>query len=211
MLAPVRVTPPAATPVSVAEAKAHLRVDHSDDDALIEALVQAATDHLDGWSGILGRALVTQTWRVDLSRFPRCDVLRLPLSPIQSISSIAYWDALNTDQTFAAQNYSLHADARGALIALASSASWPGLYTRADAVRVTFVAGYGAPADVPAPIKQAILLSVGHMYPMTRDLSLSRVDVTGVGSKTWVVSETAGKVISAAADALLAPYRVLRV
>lgn len=78
MLAPVRVTPPAEPPVSLEEAKAHLRVDFGDDDLYVAGLIEAATAHLDGWSGILGRALVTQTWRQDLCGFPRDGVIRLP-------------------------------------------------------------------------------------------------------------------------------------
>lgn len=159
----VRVTPPAVTPVSLVEAKAHLRVDHSDDDALITALIEAATGHLDGWTGILGRALINQTWRVDVPAwgYP----LRLPLGPVQSVTSVAYWDVNNTDAVFAAERYSLHTDALGAAIHLNSGSSWPSVYSRQDAIRVTFVAGYGlAAADVPAPIRQAILLLVGHWY-----------------------------------------------
>jgi uncharacterized phiE125 gp8 family phage protein len=67
---PVLVTPPVAAPVSLAEAKAHLRVDFDDEDALISGLIDAATQHLDGWSGVLGRALMPQTWEMSLDRFP---------------------------------------------------------------------------------------------------------------------------------------------
>src|SRR5690606_10673336 len=68
---PVRVTPPAIQPVTLAEAKLHLRVDHDDEDALISNLIQAATGHLDGWTGILGHCLVEQVWRQDHDRFAR--------------------------------------------------------------------------------------------------------------------------------------------
>ena len=60
---PVLVTPPAETPVSRTEAKAHLRVDGTGDDDLIDGLIDAAVAHLDGYTGILGRCMVTQTWR----------------------------------------------------------------------------------------------------------------------------------------------------
>lgn len=71
MVAPIRTVAPAETPVTLTEAKAHLRVDFDDDDTLIASLVNAATDYLDGWDGILARCLVTQTWT--LERDEDCD------------------------------------------------------------------------------------------------------------------------------------------
>ena len=63
-MTPVLITPPAAQPVTLPEAKAHCRVDGSDDDALITGLIAAAVGHLDGWSGVLGRCIMPQTWRI---------------------------------------------------------------------------------------------------------------------------------------------------
>lgn len=159
MLAPVRVSPPATTPVSLTEAKAHLRVDHTDDDVLITSLIDAAVDHLDGWTGILGRALVTQSWRQDFAGF---GCLRLPLGPVASITQIKYLSE-NAEQTLSPAVYVLRADARGAYVDLASGQSWPGVYSRPDAVSVTYMAG-AATAEVPAALKAAILLFVGHLY-----------------------------------------------
>jgi uncharacterized phiE125 gp8 family phage protein len=161
MLAPVRTIAPAETPVSLAEAKAHLRVEHSDDDALITGLIAAATDHLDGWSGVLGRCLVTQTWRQDFAGFADC--LRLPLGPVASITSVTYLDGDNAEQTLPDTDYQLLTDALGALVALAPGRSWPATCARPDAVSVTFVAGSAAD-DVPPALKVAIMLLVGHWY-----------------------------------------------
>lgn len=161
MLAPVRTVAPADTPVSLAEAKAHLRVEHSDDDEMILTLIEAATGHLDGWSGILGRALVTQTWRQDFGSFG-CG-LRLALAPVASVSSVTYYDGANASQTLADTVYSKFVDARGPYLGLAPDQSWPGTFSRPDAVRVTYVCGVAA-ADVPARIKVVIKLLVGHWY-----------------------------------------------
>ncbi|RMF11098.1 MAG: hypothetical protein D6773_00370 [Alphaproteobacteria bacterium] len=164
-LQPVRTVAPAVTPVSLAEAKAHLNVDFADDDALITALIDAATEYFDGWSGTLGRALITQTWQQAMSAFPASVRLWLPLAPVQSITSVQYYDAADVLQTFAASNYRLQADGAGPYIELVSGASWPNVGVRDDAVIVTFVAGYGnTGADVPEPIRQAILLLIGHLY-----------------------------------------------
>lgn len=159
---PTLTVAPTATPIGTTEAKAHLRVDHSDEDDLITALVQAATAHLDGYTGILGRALVTQTWAQKIDDFPT--VIRLPLAPVQSVTSITYYDGANASQTLDSASYHLASDAAGAYIALNEGYGWPGVYNRPDAVTVTFVAGYGAAADVPSAIKAVIKLLVGHWY-----------------------------------------------
>jgi uncharacterized phiE125 gp8 family phage protein len=160
MLAPVSVTPPDITPVSLAEVKSHLRVDHDDDDGVLGVLIAAAVDHLDGWTGILGRALVTQTWRQDFSGF---GCLRLALGPVASIAKIEYFDGTNVAQELPATTYVLRADALGSYLDLKPDQSWPGTYGRADAVSVTYIAGVDA-AKVSGAIKVAITMLVGHWY-----------------------------------------------
>lgn len=59
----IRVTPPATAIVSLPEVKAHLRVDHAHEDALIQAYLDAATSWIDGFDGVLGRCVLEQTWR----------------------------------------------------------------------------------------------------------------------------------------------------
>jgi len=188
MLAPVRTADPAETPVTLDEAKLHLRVDHNDDDTLISSLIGAATAYLDGWSGILGRALVTQTWRQDFCRFSDC--MRLPLAPVTSIDKVEYFDGANARQTLDAGVYTLLADARSPFVTLAPGQYWPGIYSRDDAVSVTFVAGCAAEA-VPAPIRTAILLHVAHLY---------------INREAVIVGD-APTVLPMSAEALIAPYR----
>ncbi|PLX37002.1 MAG: hypothetical protein C0605_08005 [Hyphomicrobiales bacterium] len=162
MLAPVRTAAPETTPVDLDAVKKHCRVDFADDDNLLAALIAAATDHLDGYAGILGRALITQTWQQDFAGFD--DVMRLPLAPCQSISAVSYYDGDNAEQTLNSSIYALRADALGPYMTLAPDQSWPGTYNREDAVSITYVAGYGAAAAVPQAIKQAILLMIAHWY-----------------------------------------------
>ena len=158
MLRPVLVTAPSQPPVSVYEARDHARVDSGHEDGLIAAYIDAATARLDGPDGLLGRALVTQTWRQDFDAF--ATKLRLPLAPVQSITSVAYYDADGAAQPLDAALYALRADSLGPYLEAAPDAAWPSTATRADAVSVTFVAGYGAPSAVPAPIRQAIRMMV---------------------------------------------------
>jgi len=185
---PVRTVAPGLAPVSLAEAKAHLRIDFTDDDTLISALIDAATAHVDGYTGILARALVTQTWQQDFCDWPGDRVLRLPLAPVASVSSVKYFDSANTEITVAETgNYALLEDARGPYIKFTSDFAAPALFDeRDDRIGVTFVAGYGGAAEVPAAIRAAVLLIVGDLYK-NRD---------------------AGEVApNAAATALLTPYR----
>ncbi|WP_040676142.1 head-tail connector protein [Nitrobacter sp. Nb-311A] len=185
MLTPIRTVAPAEMPVTLAEAKAHLRVDHDDQDDLITAQIKAATAWFDGYSGILGRALITQTWRQDFASFT--DRLNLPLSPVISLVGVTYYDTDNLQQTLEAGSYELFADARGAYVTLRPGQVWPVTFYRPDAVTVTFTAGFGAAADVPEPIRQAILLIVQRLFDGT-DTS---IDVA----------------IDRTVHALIAPYR----
>jgi len=139
-LKPVRTVAPTALPVTLTEIKSHLRVDHSDEDAMIMLYARAATQTLDGYTGTLGRAIVTQTWRQDFNDWPDYR-LRLPLAPVSAISSITYYDTNNASQTLSSANYTLLEDDLGPAAVWASTATLPSVYDRADAIRVTFVAG----------------------------------------------------------------------
>jgi uncharacterized phiE125 gp8 family phage protein len=164
LLSPIRTAGPAVVPVSLADAKLHLRVDGDDEDILVEALLDAAVQYLDGWSGILGRCLISQQWRVSLSAWPGCP-LRLPFPGISAVS-VGYRDSAGVEQSVDDTLYQTYDDARGTVLAFRAAFSAPSLQDeRADAVTLTFTAGYGdGPQDIPAPIRAAILLLVGHWY-----------------------------------------------
>lgn len=194
-LTPVRTAAPATTPVSLAEAKAHLRVEQDDthENDLIGALIAAATERLDGWSGILGRCMVTQTWRFDFPCFPDCDCLRLPMGRARSVV-VTYRDADGTTQTLSSGEYSLIADAIGPTIVLNDGEVWPATVARPDAVSVSAVLGYGVAADVPAPLKAAILLMVGDLYRFTETATAGAVNEVPM---------------SMTVSSLIAPYRMI--
>lgn len=184
------VTPPAEEPVTLAEARLHLRVDATGEDALITALIQAAREWCEQHTG---RAFVTQTLRYRLAQFPRCRTVELPRGPAQSITSVGYVDPALSVQTLDAAKYGLAADASPPRLELAPSLSWPDTYDAQDAVTITYVAGYGAASAVPFPIKQAILVMVGELYSRREDA-------------------VAGMTIQAAqmgVERLLAPYRIM--
>lgn len=162
MPSPVRVVPPAELPVSLDEFKRHLRVDFADDDALLNALLAAAVDYLDGWTGVLGRCMVTQQWRI--ARGVWFNPLALPF-PGVTAASIVYADTAGTDQTIAASLYELVEDAGAARIEFKSGFAAPALQPdRADAIRVTLTAGYGAASAVPAALKLAVQMLAARWY-----------------------------------------------
>lgn len=158
--APVRTSAPDATPVSLAEAKAQCRVDHDDDDALITAMIGAAVSELDGWSGTLGRALVTQTWAQSFDGFPLR--LRLPMRAA-TIAGVTYVDAAGDTQTLAADQYVLRRDALGSFVEPAFDVNWPTVRSQSASVTVSFTCGSAA-GDVDDAIKAAILLRVADLY-----------------------------------------------
>lgn len=167
------VTPPTAPVVSLAEAKAHLRVFHTDDDAYIEALEEAATGLIDGADGWLGRAIGEQVWQYNIDHFPcpdyyaRAGRLHIPLAPLISVDTVEY---TKSDGTTAAitdfRTFGL-GSTQPSYILPAVDASWPSTRCEPEAVRITFTAGY---ESVPPGIKHAILLMIGHWYEHREDV-----------------------------------------
>lgn len=160
MLIPSLVSAPTEELFDLVELKKHLIVDHNEDNEFILSLVNAAISYLDGWSGILGRALLEQTWRQDFSRFV---CLRLALGPVQSITSIEYVDEDGVERTLDSSVYVMRTDAKGSYIDLAHGQQWPQVRSQSDAVRVEYVCGNKA-TDVPAALKHAVLLLAAHWY-----------------------------------------------
>ena len=153
------VSAPAEEPVTVTEAKAHLRVDDTNSDTLITSLIVAAREYAETFTR---RALITQTWDWIADGFPGTIVL--PLPRLVSVTSITYIDSDGNSQTLAASTYTVDTDSEPGRIVPAFGKSWPVTRAVFNAVTVRFVAGYGAAAAVPQTIKQAMLLLIGHWY-----------------------------------------------
>ncbi|MEW9523863.1 phage head-tail connector protein [Agrobacterium radiobacter] len=159
---PVLVTAPTVLPVSVADVKKALRIDSADDDDLIESLIRAAVDYYEGWTGILGRCLVEQTWRQSYDRFDQ--VLCLPLGPAIEPVSVSWRNASGQISTVPDESYSLETSAGGqSVIRFRNAFSQPSdLYER-GAVTVEYKAGWpiveGKPT-VPKDICTAIIARV---------------------------------------------------
>ena len=161
MQRPVLVTAPAELPVTLAEAKAECRVWHGDEDAMIERYVRAATAHLDGWSGILGRCLMTQRWRATFDAWAPC--LRLPFTNLDNVAVVHGEGDADVSVSFV-----LREDSIGPWLDPVAGFGYPALAGR-GAIRVEFDAGFGGAADVPATLKTAILMHVRQMYDADGD------------------------------------------
>ncbi len=161
MSPPLRITAPSEKPVALADVKAHCRIDHSDDDLLVGSYIDAAVAHADGWAGVLGRCLVTQTWRQTSWRW--CPCVRLAFPDVTGLV-ITYIDTEGATQTVDAAQYELLADAVSSFVRFKPEFTAPAAAERGDAIRYTMTAGYGAAADVPAAIKMALFMLVAHWY-----------------------------------------------
>lgn len=172
------VTAPATEPVSLTDVKTFLRIDASTDDAILTMLIASARRMAEEYTK---RAVITQTWKLVMDRlYEEFDLpsgtyvlptpflvngsqfVQLSRQPIQSVSSFKTTDTLNVQSTLDTAVYTL--DTATGRILLNEGYSWPiGLRCR-SAVEITFVAGYGAAAAVPDPIKQGILQHVAASY-----------------------------------------------
>lgn len=158
----VRTSAPATTPVSLADAKVSLRVDHEEEDGLIGLHIDAATRILDGPHGELKRCLVDQTWRESFERFPADGPIELSLRPLIAVVEIKYRSAAGQLVTLPADQYIAH-DGELALIEPPIGGAFPECLPGLRAVQVTFRCGYAADA-LPDEAKTAILLMVGDLY-----------------------------------------------
>ncbi len=178
------ITPPDPV-VSLADAKAHCKVEDDSEDALIGAYVAAATAHIDGPDGWLGRALGVQVLE---ARFDAAcgDTIRLPFPPVIELVSISYLNADGVEQMGDLADFEL----LGRDLVAASAWPWAGGSSRREAVRIRYRAGYTA---LPAALRAAILL-------MTDDLYRNRGTVAP-GTVSAVPMSTP-------VENLLAPFRV---
>lgn len=152
-----RTVAPATGVITLADARNHLRVTSGDEDTVIQGFIDAASAYLDARDGVLGEALVTQTWRLAMDLPAE---VTLPLGPAQSIAAIQYIDAAGVTQTYSASNYRLV----GQAVELVTGAVWPEVADRQEAFWIDFVAGYGTAAQIPATVKAAALMMIGEMY-----------------------------------------------
>ena len=155
-LPPVVTVAPASEPVTLTEAKTHCRVDGSDSDTELEAMITTAREFVEEFCGA---KLGAQTVVLRCSSF--CDFIDLPIAPVASITSITYLDTAGDTQTLATTVYEGVLHGLEPHIRLKINQSWPSIRDASDAITVTVSAGY---SDIPAPIKHAMLLLIGNWF-----------------------------------------------
>ena len=174
------ITPPATEPVTLTQAKAHMRVDYSTDDTYITSLIQTAREYCESFQN---KAYITQTLEIALDTFP-CDEIRLPRPPLASVTSIKYYDLNDVEATVSSSDYFVDTYAEPGTINLNYNTYWPVTTLRpTNAVIVRYIAGG---STVSNKIKHAIMLLVNHWYE-NREV-VSRVMVLDKETKFAVTS-----------------------
>lgn len=182
-------TAPTAFPVDLQEAKRHLNIQHNNHNTYINQLIDTAIAYCEM---VTWRKFMEQTIDYYLSAFPDEDYILLPFGELSSVTSIIYTESDDSSTVMSNTEYSV--DTMGDKIMLDYGESWPSAtLAELNPIKITYVCGWTNREDVPAPIKQAISLCVGHWYANREPMLI------GVG-----VSATA---LPLAVDALLMPYR----
>lgn len=214
-------TPPTSEPVTLSETKAYLRISDADDDAFINALIASVRQRFEEWAA---RSLITQTWTLWLDGFPRKEkvnspregyfelpvdrfdevkrLLKIPRSPLQSVTFLKTHDGANHAAVFDGSNYLVDSVSNPGRIALNRGAAWPADLRDVNAVEIEFVGGYGNAADVPGAIKQGILLWIKLLFADKSKLFESDESTPGLLEINRVP-------IPAAVKTLWEPYRIL--
>lgn len=132
------ITPPAELPVTKEEVKGEARVLTTEEDAIIDVHIRAAISFIEAYTG---RSLITQTWELVLDDFS--DTMKIDQhGPVQSVTSVTYFDANGDEQTVGSSNYALDASGEPAWLVRASDFSWPTVASGINNVAVRFVAGF---------------------------------------------------------------------
>jgi len=166
---------PAIEPLSLDEVKLHLRLDTGiAEDALLSSLISAARQYCEGFQR---RAYITQTWELWLDKFPDIDNIYLPWPPLQSVSSIKYYDTANLEYTLLDSNYYVDTQSQPGRLSLNYGKSWPSTALRpTNGLCITFICGYGdAVEDVPVKALYAMKLLIGHYYENREAVSQSQL------------------------------------
>lgn len=185
---------PAEEPVTLAELKATLRLDGSDEDALLASLILAARQHVEQLTRLV---LIEQSWRLYLDAWPRrmktppyARRVVLEIAPVKRVTNVTIYDGAGAPQSLDPALYRLDNARRPAALIIEPAIRLPGL--RGNGIEIDVEAGFGSATDVPTPLRQAILRLATLWFEHRHD-----ADITSLRPTPPTV------------DALIAPYRVL--
>lgn len=183
------IVPPAAEPLTLAQVKAHLRLDVSDEDALLTSLIAAARAYLEAETGL---ALITQTLRFYFDDWPADGLIQLPIAPLQRLESVTVYDAGGNPRAVALDGHVLDAASVPARLFLAAA---PPTSRALNGIEIDVTAGFGdSGADVPDTLKRAMLMHVALMYEL----------------RGAVPADMQPAAVPAGYDRLVSPYRPVR-
>lgn len=154
---------PATTPVTLTEVKDQLRVEHTDDDTLINRLISVAVAYTDV-QGALGHAMITQKWGQWINSTPP-QTVKLLLGPLIAVTAVKYYDTDGVLQTDTLSNYEIFGTEFSTTIGPKEGFAWPVTQDRPDAIRIEYTIGYGsATTDIPETLRHALMMLIGHWY-----------------------------------------------
>ncbi|MCK5518882.1 MAG: phage head-tail connector protein [Alphaproteobacteria bacterium] len=174
-------TPPASEPLTLAEIKTFLRIDHSNDDAIVTDLISSARQICES---VTGRSLITRSYSLFLDFWPdasitewwdgvregadvvgKIRVLSLPKPPLLSVTLIKVYAADNTYAEFPSVSYYVDTAGIPGRVVLTQGASPPTPGRAANGIEIQFTAGYGATVqNVPALLRQGMKQVIAHLY-----------------------------------------------
>jgi uncharacterized phiE125 gp8 family phage protein len=150
---------PGAEPLSLAELKAHLRIDGSAEDDVLAGLLRVARDHLERTTGL---ALIRQGWRLYLDGWPETGLIEIARGPVISVDAVRAFDELGEEGEISLAGHVLDGVRRPARLWLRER---PAARQAINGIEVDFAAGFGeAGEDVPDMLKRAMLVHAAHMY-----------------------------------------------
>lgn len=171
-------TDPGSEPLVLADVKTRLRIDNDTENTDLTFMIQAAREVVEQRTN---RSLITQSRTMKMDYFPCSDTIRLLNGPIQSVTSVKYYNDSEVLTTMSSSDYWV--DLNGDRLVIKNS--WPSTYEMPNAVEILYVAGYGAASDVPAPLKNAMYMIIAHMYENRQAVVMS-------GSPTAVIEVPMG-------------------
>lgn len=154
---PILVAGPAVEPLSLEEARLHLRLDDTQEDDLVASLIKAARLMLESATRL---KFVSQNWRLSIATVPTGRAIRVPLAPVLSVEAVRFFDAAGVETLVDAGLYQLRRGSEPALVTLK-----PGFPDAAGGIEVDLVAGFGPSAsDVPEPLRHAVRMLVAYWF-----------------------------------------------
>lgn len=163
------ITEAASEPLTLAEVKTHLKMDGiSADDDLINATISAARQLAEDYCGI---KFIDTIIEDVFDRFPKGGLMKndcfyLMIGNVSSVDFVKYYDENGSEQTWDSSNYLVDTYRKQSRICLMPNKQFPTYDSdRFNGISARYTSGFGATAaDVPAAIKQAMLLIIGHLY-----------------------------------------------